>query len=380
METVSNLIEISDAQKATLVRLTIGEHSEECTPIDAVERAGKLYQLHGTFPAFKYFAPASSADAAPVPVSLAASPVQAPLAPVSSVSAVSVGRDDDPPSEPSQAPTQATGEALGYSNFGAGNQILDAAARIRLNTVYDRLEKAGVIGIERDKTVAGYAPGTRMAQIGYVNQENRRREFLQLRPAEQVCEALTARVQSERRADVEIGSHEFADAIAANGKIRFRNLRIGEQALRGLFLRADAPGLSYALALRDRMAASYAVTKNEDTAADDKAIAETLLHADGAQLATLIRHEVKRAPEVALKLRTRANPGDIFAIVSPSYTNADAPEALKEILPQLPKDGQQGPSRRLHRSRVAQGCDGSSRIRRDERQDLQLRAGALPRR
>ena len=50
------------------------------------------------------------------------------------------------------------------------------------------------------------------------------------------------------------------------------------------------------------------------------------------------RYEVKRAPEVALKLRTRANPGDVFAVTSPGYANADAPEALREIVPQLPKD------------------------------------------
>ena len=212
METATNLVEIPTAIGATRVRLTIGNHSEDCAPENVPARVESLFSLHRNIPAFRYFAPASPGVVAPVPVSLAASPgvvapvaVQAPPAPVSSVSAVSVGGDDDPSSEPSQAPT---GAALGYSQFGAGNQILDAAARIRLNTVYDRLEKAGVTGIERDKTVAGYAPGTRMAQIGYVNQENRRREFLQLRPAEQVCEALTARVQSERRADVEIGSHE----------------------------------------------------------------------------------------------------------------------------------------------------------------------------
>ena len=44
-----------------------------------------------------------------------------------------------------------------------------------MDRVYDRLEKAGVKGIERDKTIAGYAPGTRMAQIGYVNQEKQPR-------------------------------------------------------------------------------------------------------------------------------------------------------------------------------------------------------------
>ena len=128
-----------------------------------------------------------------------------------------------------------------------------------------------------------------MAQIGYVNQENRRREFLQLRPAEQVCEALTARVQSERRADVEMGWPQVSPTRSqANGKIKvYATFRIGEQALRGLFLRADAPGLSYALALRERIATSYAVTKDVEASADVQSTRGTLVHADVAQLATL---------------------------------------------------------------------------------------------
>ena len=117
---------------ATRVRLTIGNHSEDCAPENVPARVESLFSLHRNIPAFRYFAPASPGVVAPVPVSLAASPadaapvaVQAPPAPVSSVSAVSVGGDDNPPSEPSQAPT---GAALGYSQFGAGNRILDAAA------------------------------------------------------------------------------------------------------------------------------------------------------------------------------------------------------------------------------------------------------------
>jgi hypothetical protein len=337
MET-GNLVEIKDASRATIVRLTLGDHTEDCTPVDAVERAGKLYQLHGTFPAFRYFAPVNGAptspisgNATPAPQNVAAPSENAPSVPQNAAPA------PQNVAAPSEVPTKAeppTGAALGFSNFGGG-LVLDAAAKVRMERIYDRLEAAGVEGIKRDTTPAGYAPGTRMAEIGYRNQEARRAEYLRLLPARDVLSAITKRVQEEGRSDVTIGSREFADKIQANGKIRVMDLRLGEQAIRGLIGRIKSPAIGYALGLRERIAMEYS---KRDPETGKPCGDEAALHSDVAALAEVLRHECKRLPEMELKLRTRAKPGDIFAITSPRFANADAPEVCNEIEGQIPRD------------------------------------------
>lgn len=333
------LSQLSSANGATIVRLTIpGRAPVDVPPADAMDRAGALYRETGTFPAFAYYAPAPGALAAEV---TPAAPEAPPAPPSAPVAASAPAADDAPTSdrEPSAAPP--TGAALGFSDFGAGNQILDAAARTRMERIYDRLEKAGVTGIERTKTFAGYAPGTRMAAIGYANQEARRQEFLAMAPAESTIAALTKRIVAEKRSDVAMFTHEFADKIQANGKIRILDLRLGEQAIRGLMTRIKSPALSYLLGLRERIAVEYnRVNDDGKRCGDDKAI-----HADVATMAEILRHECKRVPAMDLKLRTRAHTkpgsnygGDVYAVTSPRYANADAPEVMAEILPQLPRD------------------------------------------
>ena len=324
-------IQVSDARNATIVKLTVGAHSEECAPADAMERAGALHAAHGAFPAFTYFA------AAPAP---ALSPTIAVAGPTSVQGAPPADDSLDSDACEPCPPTAPTGAALGVSSFGAGNQIMDAAAAARMGRIYDRLERAGVTGIERTTTVAGYAPGTRMASIGYANQEARRTEFLAMAPAETAIANLKARIVAERRSDVVIGSREFADKIASNGKIRIDGLRIGEQAIRGLCGRIESPAMSYLLGLRDRIAREYAKVDDKGARYGDM----RALHADTAVLADTIRHECRRLPEVSLKMRTRAeaNPsrpsgGDVYAIVSPRYAPADLPEVADTVLPQLPR-------------------------------------------
>jgi hypothetical protein len=183
------LIEVSSAQSATIVRLSYQGQSVEVPPAESVDRAGEIYKQTGVFPSFTYLAPASPV-AAPTgsagvtagsagTVQGASTAVQASPPPADAPQA---DTDDAPPSEP------RTGSALGYSAFGAGNQILDAAAQSRFAKIYARLEAAGVTGLETDRTPAGYQPGTRMAEIGYRNQEARRAEFLRMMPARDAVE------------------------------------------------------------------------------------------------------------------------------------------------------------------------------------------------
>ena len=123
METATDLVEIPTAIGATRVRLTIGNHSEDCAPENVPARVESLFSLHRNVPAFRYFAPASPGVVAPVPVPAStrrfrARDRQAPPAPDSAFPRFH-GGDDHPPSEPSQAPT---GAALGYSNLVLGTK------------------------------------------------------------------------------------------------------------------------------------------------------------------------------------------------------------------------------------------------------------------
>ncbi len=59
-----------------------------------------------------------------------------------------------------------------------------------------------------------------------------------------------------------------------------------------------------------------------------------MIEGDRRELSNCLRHELNRFPDVKLKMRVRENPAlkDIFAILSPSYTIADAPMITPELL------------------------------------------------
>lgn len=204
--------------------------------------------------------------------------------------------------------------------------VHDAEAEQRIKAQHDTLNKAGV------KVDAGqqfYATGTRLADEGYAHQAAEQREHEKLQPAREAAADLVRRVQAEKRREIEITAGNLSRTIEANGKLRAAGgFALSEQAIRGLIARLRSPALGYVLGVRDRIVEEHrAEEPNKAAITTDKAI-----------LVDVLRHECSRNPDAALKLRVREAIGDCFAIVSPSYEPADAPEVLSQILSKLPKD------------------------------------------
>lgn len=233
-----------------------------------------------------------------------------------------------------------------YSDFGAGRQIVDANAASRLSNLYDKLEGSGITGLEREKTAMGYVPGTRMAQIGYDTQAKRKLEHEAKMPVREAIDALNAVVESEQRREVEVSSRELIDAISDKGPLTVQGMRLTEHAIKGLYTRLNAnndgfkaSGLARIFELRERIKAAQAANEKNRVNRISDGIAhyaqvEAMISADRAEVSHCLRHELSRFPDVKLKLRTRENPAlnDIFAVVSPSYTVADAPMITPEFL------------------------------------------------
>jgi hypothetical protein len=314
MNTSSSLVSLETAIGATLARLTIGSHVEECELAAAVDRCGALHALHGSFPSIEYYGPASDA---------------APSTSADGFAGFAFLRDVSPAAVEAPAPVAVVAPpAPVFSDFGSGNQVTDETARARIMATYDKLEAAGVTGIDRKKTVAGYVPGVRMAQIGYRNQEARHAEFLAMRPAREALESLTSQIQDENRQDVTISARDFARSLhTTNGRLCVNGLALSEHAIRGVCTRIESPAIRYILGMRERIAAEMALGLKRDDVA---------IEADRAKIADVLQHECARAYDVQLKMRTRRNPGDVYAITSPTYAPADQPEVARQLMPQLP--------------------------------------------
>lgn len=184
-------------------------------------------------------------------------------------------------------------------------------------------------GVKVDSNRQLYETGTRMAAEGYSNQDRRKREH-EARPlARDAAAKLVARVEAEKRRDVEISAAELGRSIDVNGKLKGAGFILGEPAVRGLIGRLKSPALGYVLGLRQRIVDE--VRKGSEGSREQ-------VQADKAMLAETLRRECSRYGDVALKLRTRGALGDCFAVVSPGYAPADAPEVLSQILAQLPAD------------------------------------------
>lgn len=162
--------------------------------------------------------------------------------------------------------------------------------------------------------------------VGYETQDKRKKEHDCAGLVRDVADVGILAIRNEGRQDREMSAKELGDAITVNGKIRAFDLALTEHAIRGLFARIESPAWSYLMGLKRRMAESLAK-------GDTKAMSE-----DRAKAAEILRFECLRNPDVSLKLRTRTNPGDVFAVVSPTYANADAPEVLPDVLRGLPGD------------------------------------------
>lgn len=215
--------------------------------------------------------------------------------------------------------------ATAVSEFGA--TIVDGAAKVRIEAQHATLIAAGV---KVDATSQLYATGTRMAQIGYDTQAGRKAEHDAAQPLALAVRGLVGRIEAEGRADVEVTASELAPTITVNGAAKcLGGLKLSEQSIRGLLGRLESPALSYVLGVRSRIVAELAKGDDADRAivADDK-----------RELAAVLQHECRRYGSTKLKLRTRRNVGDVFAVVSPSYSPADAPEVLRDVMATMADD------------------------------------------
>lgn len=214
-----------------------------------------------------------------------------------------------------------------FSDFGDGKQVVDESARERIEGLHDELRAAGVKGLEKkaDGKAGGqlYATGTRMAKVGYDTQAERAREHENKRDASDAAAELIEMVRAERRRDVAIDAGTFGKRLAINGALTFEGFKVREQAVRGLLARLGSPALTYVLGLRSRM------TADDSTPDTRKADRDEMLH--------VLQNECARFCDVPLVLRTRDGIGDVFATVSPSYTAADVPDVLPDVLAALPK-------------------------------------------
>lgn len=288
----------SKSVSGRVVRVSLGGESREVPEEEAFEVGNALHAKFGGVPRMDFV----GADAG---VSPGAIPLPAELVAVTSVT----------PAAPK-----------GFSSF-SGELIVDEEAKARIEGLQAKLTASG---IKVNASEQFYATGTRMAEEGYAVQEGRRREYEKAIPLEEAAHALRNKVRAEGREDVTISAREFGNSIEANGKVKVMGFQITEQAVRGLTGRLGSPALSYVLGLRERVATEAALPLEDQNVA--------AMRADVARIAETLRHEALRMGDTPLTLRTRKNVGDIFAIVSPSYTPADAPEVIDQILKDLPRD------------------------------------------
>jgi hypothetical protein len=206
-------------------------------------------------------------------------------------------------------------------------QVVDDAARQRIEGMHATLTASGVVVNASHQL---YATGTRMADVGYETQAARKVEHDAKVSASEAIDALSALIVDEKRRDQVVTARELGAAINVNGRISAFGLTLTEQAIRGLALRLESPMLGYVLGLRERIAAEYG--RNEDER-------NTMgMQSDKRKIADILAHECARAGDVELQLRTRENVGDVYAVVSPGYTEADFPRVAPELLAGLPGD------------------------------------------
>jgi hypothetical protein len=325
------------------VKVSLGGEEHVVAREDAVEVMDALHQKHGGKPTVEDIPDGAVPRGTPLNTAremldvklTEMTPVEKKEPPVVIVTAGSM----DP------VPPAVVAAAKKNSEFG-GELVMDDEAKKRIEGQHDALRAAGV---NVDTKHQFYATGTRMADVGYQTQAHRKQEHEKLMPFAQAAEALAALVQAENRHDETMTARDLAKAIEVKvvGNYgmcvtAFGHL-ITEQALRGLMsLFPRAKALGYTLGLTERAAADFA---SADTmiARDSKLHQEAselrgCAHADLKQLAHVLQYECTRWGDRTLKLRMRKNPADIFAIVTPSYAPADAPEVIKQLLPELPKN------------------------------------------
>ena len=216
-------------------------------------------------------------------------------------------------------------------------QTSDAEAKARIEAQHASLAANGVVVNAAEQL---FATGTRMADSGYASQAKRAIEHAAKMPLADAANELAKMVRAEQREDIRIKAGQFGQGLHANGRITFDGLAIGEQAIRGLAGRIESPMLGYVLGLRDRIARNVGAMHAAEGggAAETAARLKEQCRLDRAEIAAVVAYECKQSPDVELKLRARRAVGDVFAVVSPSYTPADAPEVVSDLVDGMPSD------------------------------------------
>ena len=235
-----------------------------------------------------------------------------------------------PPPPPPAAPEAPSGSALGFSDFGPGGLVVDDRARERIQGMTAAINASGVVKLDEARQL--YGTGTRMAAVGYSNQQKREDEWRKLSPIREVANRFITQVEQEKRRDLVIRADEVAAKLAINGKLTFDGYALRDHAVRGLLARLGSPATRYVVGLKERIA---------DPAGDAKVpppqqTLDAWKAADKAALLDCLIRECKRYGGRKVKFRVRDGLRDIFATTSPDYAAADAPATLGRILPELP--------------------------------------------
>ena len=186
---------------------------------------------------------------------------------------------------------------------------MDDGARKRIERQHEALRDAGV-NVDADRQL--YATGTRMADVGYRNQTTRAAEHAAKEPIDAAVQGTRATDRGRAAPRRHDDGGKLGSALSINGALKFDGFKLREQAIRGLLGRMESPALRYVLGLRDRIASPEATDASQAL--------------DKAALLDVMQRECRRFGDTPIKLRTREGLDDVFAIVSPDYAPADAPD------------------------------------------------------
>jgi hypothetical protein len=293
-------------------RVSLGGDEKVLPQGEVLAYADELHQKHGGVPQIVAVSPPSAVAEEDY--------VEAMCPPVSAF--------DEPANDAVTAPTDPAPPVVEGG--------IDLSAKARIDVQQAVLRAGGLTGIgfkgEGGDGEQFFANGTRMMTSGYDTQRGRKSAFDTAPGIREAGAALASLVLDEQREDRKVSAAEFARSIEVNGKLTAFGHTITEQAIRGLTGRLKSPALSYLLGIRDRIVAEGAKANDVEALPPDR----DAMARDRAQIAEVLQHECRRAGDVELKLRTRATPHDIYAVVSPSYSPADAPEVLAQVLDKMP--------------------------------------------
>jgi hypothetical protein len=296
------MMQLSSALGATEIRVTFGCETAVCTPDTVDATCEALIAKHGPgIPTFTYWGPAREQFQ---PEEEKTAEQEQPFPLVTETALVL-------PSEPT------------YSDWDT--QVVDESAKTRIEAIHEALTANGV---QVNASEQLYATGTRMAREGYSTQESRKVKHDRSMPLRDAGEALCQAVRDEQREDIFLSAREAADSIETNGQITLAGKALTETAIRGLLTKIDSPAMTYVIGVGRRIL---------DEAGNEAPDYAAMLQ-DRAKIAEVLQYELRRRGDVELKLRTRANPGDIYAVVTPSYVDADAPKLVPSIVEAFSSD------------------------------------------